>query len=373
MFPDGAHCMANVMSLTNMPYCRLPQTRAVFLSQKPLLCTLRVYHTMNYSIILPVRNGGHYVKECVNSILGQTLADFELLVLDNCSTDGTLEWVRSLKDKRIICYPAAEPLLIGENWERIAGLPKREYITMIGHDDVLLPHYLAEMDRLISKHPGASLYQTHYDYIDAQGAFIRPCLPMDELQYAHEFLAGHMARTMDSMGTGYMMRSAAYDELGGIPPHYPNLIFADYELWISLMRKGYKASSPRTCFQYRIHQSVSRTTSGMQYQEAFGQYVAFIKKTMHEDPAMQEVVSRYGKGMLLYFCESLSHRMLQTGLQARSATVGTFIEKCRQYAAELIPGQQFDPLKIFRISLARQLDRSAAGRTIFKLYRKIMY
>ncbi|MBE7172448.1 MAG: glycosyltransferase [Williamsia sp.] len=328
---------------------------------------------MKYSIILPVRNGGAYVKECIHSILAQTLPDFQLQVLDNCSTDGTLDWIRALKDDRIACYPADKPLSIGENWARIAGIPKQEFMTMIGHDDLLLPHYLEEMDRLIRKHPDASLYQTHYDYVDAQGAFIRPCLPMDEMQYAPEFLACHMARTLDSMGTGYMMRSGLYDRLGGMPPHYPNLIFADYELWINLMREGYKAASLRTCFQYRIHQSVSRTTNGMQYGEAFGLYTAFIKKIMHEDAAIREVVSRYGKGMLLYFCESLSHRLLRTPRSERSATVSQFIENCQQYAADLIPGQDFDPLKVFKIKLASQLDQSAVGRSVFKLYRKIMY
>lgn len=55
-----------------------------------------------------------------------------------------------------------------------------------------------------------------------------------------------MARTIDSTGTGYMMRAADYDRLGGIPADYPNLIFADFALWMSLMRGGYKALLPVT-------------------------------------------------------------------------------------------------------------------------------
>ena len=50
-----------------------------------------------YSIILPVRNGGDYAKECVKGILSQTYSDFNLLVLDNNSNDGTLEWIKSIK------------------------------------------------------------------------------------------------------------------------------------------------------------------------------------------------------------------------------------------------------------------------------------
>ena len=53
-----------------------------------------------FSIILPVRNGGEYVKECINSILAQSYMGFELLVFDNNSSDGTLEWLNSIDDKR---------------------------------------------------------------------------------------------------------------------------------------------------------------------------------------------------------------------------------------------------------------------------------
>lgn len=325
-----------------------------------------------YSIILPVKNGGEYVKTCVAGILSQSFTGFTLEVLDNCSTDGTAEWIQSLNDSRIRCYPAEKPLSIEDNWARIKSIPKNEFMTMIGHDDVLLPHYLMVMNELIMQHPNASLYQAHYDYIDASGNFIRPCMPMDEVQYAHEFLACQMARTMESMGTGYMMRSKDYDLLGGMPQHYPNLIFADYELWVNLTRSGYKATTVRQCFQYRLHQNISRTTNGVQYQEAFGKYMQFIKQMMQEDARIKEVVTRYGRAMLLYFCESLSHRLLKTPARSRSMTVAAFIDRCKTYASELIPGQDFDPVKIGRINIAMQLDRSAIGRGAFALVKKLM-
>jgi glycosyltransferase involved in cell wall biosynthesis len=324
-----------------------------------------------FSIILPVRNGGEYVKECVNSILSQTLGDLNLHVLDNASTDGTLDWVRSLRDERISIHPADKPLTIEQNWGRITGIGKNEFMTMIGHDDVLLPFYLEEMNSLILKHPGASLYQAHYNYIDANGSMLRPCLPMDEVQQAHEFLACQMARTIESTGTGYMMRSGDYDRVGGIPVHFPNLIFADYSLWIKLMLPGYKVTSPKLCFLYRLHQNVSRTTNGMEYQDAFGAYMAFIKSLMQSNAAIHEVVTRYGKDMLLYFCESLSHRLLKTPKEKRTLTVAGFIEKCKAYAAEIIPGQEFNPEAKFRINIARQLDQTGIGRQAFYMFRKL--
>lgn len=125
-----------------------------------------------FSIILPVRNGGEYVKECVNSILSQTHGDFNLQVLDNFSSDGTPEWIHSLNDPRIIIYPSDKPLTIEENWARITVIPKNEFITLIGHDDVLDNNYLDTMINLISKHPTASLFQTHFRYINSEGSLL---------------------------------------------------------------------------------------------------------------------------------------------------------------------------------------------------------
>jgi glycosyltransferase involved in cell wall biosynthesis len=325
-----------------------------------------------YSIILPVKNGGVYIRECVKSILNQSLPDFNLHILDSQSTDDTVNWINSLSDDRIELYTSEKPLTIEENWNRIISIPKNELMTIIGHDDLLLPNYLKEMDKLIKIHPDATLYQSHYDFIDSNGEFIRSCLPMDEMQYAHEFLACHMMRTMESMGTGYMMYSHDYDKIGGIPCNYPNLIFADYELWVKLIMLGYKASSLENCFLYRLSLSISKTTDGMKYQDAFGKYIDFIKSCMREDDKVQKVVTRYGKEMLYYYCESLSHRLLKTARKTRSITVAQFIEKCESYATEIIPGQSFLPVNRFRIRIAKQLDNSFLGRGIFNFYKKFV-
>jgi glycosyltransferase involved in cell wall biosynthesis len=322
-----------------------------------------------YSIIIPVRNGGAFMKECVQSILSQTLNNFNLLVLDNCSTDGTPEWIRSLNDDRIVCYPAEKPLTIEENWARIVTIPKNEFMTIIGHDDLLHPHYLQTMDALIRQHPAASLYQAHFLFIDGNGNEIRPCLPMAEVQYADEFLACEFTQTLDSMGTGYMMRSKDYDAAGGISPKYPKLIFADYALWVKLTLLNYKATTAKTTFSYRLHSNTSKLTNGEDYQQAFGEYVHFLAQLRVTNKKIAAVLDRYGKQMLLYFCESLAHRLLKTPLSQRTTTVTQYINKCRQYAVLLIPGQSFNPLLKPRIFLAALLDNKP-GIFIFKTIKK---
>ena len=276
-----------------------------------------------------------------------------------------------LKDNRIKIFPSDKALSIEENWGRVKDIPKNEFITLIGHDDILKPDYLANMHALIQKHPKASLYQSHFEYIDQKAKFIRYCLPMDEVQYGYEFLACHMTHTMDSMGTGYMMRADDYDKLSGIPVRYPSLIYADYELWTRLSLISYKATTAKMGFSYRVHQSVSKTTNAVRYQEAFLLYVNFIAELMKTNEDVRQVVEKYGKTLLLFYCESLSHRILKTPKNQRSITVKDFIAKCNEAAKQLGLEESFNPEKIRRIELARMIDNNFLSRFLFQTYKRI--
>jgi glycosyltransferase involved in cell wall biosynthesis len=325
-----------------------------------------------FSIILPVRNGGEYVKLCINSILAQTLQHFNLVVLDNCSTDGTKEWINSLHDGRIRLVTADKPLTIEESWERILHIDKNEFITLIGHDDVLLPDYLETMQQLIAAHPGASLYQTHFNYIDSNGNNIRPCKPMAAREDAPAFLKQFLTSAVDIMGTGFMMRSADYDALLGIPVAYPNLLFADMELWLRLTMKGYKATSPQYCFNYRIHQSTTKTTPDEKLQLAFEKFVYFLDKIRDGNTGLARVISENATSFIHHHCSSLCHRLLRTPQNQRGAvSVKSFIQKCKDYAALLVPGTNYNPTADKKVWIAGWIDSNRLLQKLFHIYKKV--
>jgi glycosyltransferase involved in cell wall biosynthesis len=324
-----------------------------------------------YSIILPVRNGGVYVRECINAILAQTLDDFNLIILDNCSTDGTTEWIASLNDGRIVCHRSAASLSIEENWGRIRDIQKNEFMTMIGHDDILDPCYLAVMDALIRRHPGASLYQTHFRYIDPKGSTIRLSKPMDERQTAPELTAFILCGLTDIMGTGFLMRSADYDRLGGLPL-YPNLLFADFELWVELTRISYKATAPEECFCFRLHLSTTTVSPDIKYHKAFGRLIRYLGTLRLADPLMDNVIRRYGVQFIESYSKGLSHRLLRTPLDRRNGlTVKTFLAESAQYAQQLAPGNNYNPYRRFSLKLAGVIDRYWVSRKLFLLFKKL--
>jgi glycosyltransferase involved in cell wall biosynthesis len=324
-----------------------------------------------YSIILPVKNGGSYLKQCVNSILSQSFGGFNLHVLDNNSDDGSLQWVKSLKDDRIKLYPSEVSLTMEQNWGRIVSIQKNEFMTMIGHDDILDSEYLSVIDKLILRHPDASLYQTHFRYIDPSGSAIRHCKPMDEVQSASEFLASFLASTIDTMGTGFVMRSADYNACGGIPS-YPNLLFADFELWINLALKGYKATAFEECFGFRLHQSATTTSPDIKFHLAFSQFIKFLVGLKTRNSDLSRTIERYSLDFIGFYCKGLSHRLLRTANNKRNGlTVSSFLKSCKDYADMLAPQNNFDPCDTYSVKLARQIDSNFFTRSLFLLFKKI--
>ncbi len=327
---------------------------------------------MKYSIILPVRNGGHYVKECVASILAQTYTNFNFIILDNCSSDGTFQWLQSIGDNRVKIIPSDKSLTIEENWGRIKDVEKNEFITLIGHDDIFYPDFLAVIDQLVNLNPQASLYHTHFNFIDAKGSIMRACKPMNQQMDGYKFLKIFLRNSIDSMGTGYIMRSKDYDELQGIPVKYPNLLFADFELWLKLTFKSYEVIAPEKCFAFRIHQSTTGTSQDKKLHKALEVFVDFLSALKEKDVQVKKIIDEFGAQFLLFYCKGFSHRLLRTPLKKREGlTVQDFIGQTKKLALKLGIQDRYKPGQLLSVRLAGNIDSNIALRKLFLIFKSI--
>jgi glycosyltransferase involved in cell wall biosynthesis len=326
---------------------------------------------MKYSIILPVRNGSNHIKECVTGILTQSIKDFELLVLENCSTDNTIEIISSFKDHRIKLFSVSNPLTIEQNWQRAVNLQKKEFITLIGHDDILDKDYLLAMEELIRKHPKASLYQTHFRYINSKGKEIGKCQPMAEVQLPAEAIHNFLCNKIDLMGTGFMMRSRDYDSIGGIPA-YPNLLFADMELWIELSRRSYLAVDKRECFAYRKHAAATTSAStDAKFLESFELLVNYLSGLRIKNPDLAEVISADSAYILRQYCQGITHKVLRTPKGKRqTAGVTGIIDKFREFGYKL-GNENFEPLHFKSIRMGKMIDDSSLLHALFLLFKRL--
>ncbi|GAB3012395.1 hypothetical protein GCM10027051_14180 [Niabella terrae] len=324
-----------------------------------------------FSIILPVRNGGNYIASCISAILSQTCPDFELLILENQSTDNTLALIQSFQDERIRIFPAERDLTIEENWARITEIPKAPYITLIGHDDLLDPGYLTEMKQLIREQPAAGLYQTHFRYIDSKGSRLRSCNPMQTYYSPEQAISGFLEDKINLMGTGFMMRSETYDRAGGIPP-YPALLFADMEIFIRLAAAGGLAVSPKELFGYRIHpQATTSISSDRRFFAAFEQLVHFLADFSVEHPELRDSVRKGSSSLLDKYCQGITHKILKTAKSQRdSPSVAEAITAFRNYGQLLTDGA-YDPRQNRSVRLGAWIDRRPFWHRMFLEFKKI--
>jgi glycosyltransferase involved in cell wall biosynthesis len=327
-----------------------------------------------FSIILPVRNGGEYVKECIHSILAQTYPNFNLIVLDNNSTDGTREWISSLHHEKIFIIPSQKDLTIEENWGRIKGISKHEFITLIGHDDLLMPNFLEEMNKLVKLHPDAGLYHTHFNYIDATGKLIRQCKKMPSKLDKFEYIESFLNIEIDLMGTGYVMRASEYDKLGGIPLNYPSLLFADFELWLNLTSVSYEAISPLSCFAFRLHDSTTSLSSNQKMMKAFEVFINYLIQISATDEKVNKVIQANAISFIKFYAQGLSFRILKTPIRNRTKqdTVKSLQLRFEILTARLTPINNHKNFENLFFKVARIIDSNHITRGLFLLFKKIV-
>lgn len=123
---------------------------------------------------MPVFNGERYLDAAVSSILSQSLGDFELVICDNASTDGTEEICRrfAASDPRIRYVRHPQNLGAHPNYNRSFELSRGRYFKWAAHDDVLRPGFLEACVAALEKNMDAALCQSDIDYIDEDGSSI---------------------------------------------------------------------------------------------------------------------------------------------------------------------------------------------------------
>jgi len=276
-----------------------------------------------------------------------------------------------LRHDNIIIHPSATLLPIDQNWARIVSTSTYEYITLIGHDDVLKPDYLAVMNELIDKYPAASLYQTHFNFIDNNGKVIRECKPMPEIEDGKDFLRSILTNVVDIMGTGFLMKATDYKRIGGIP-QYPYFLYADFELWQSMAEISFMATSPKICFDYRVHQSSSKRADDMMLQVSFFHFIDYLIRLKKDHPSYEPVFEEYALTFMTNSCKGLAHRMLRTPLKERQhKKVKEFVRKCNEYLAILSP-KDHQSINILSIRAAIFIDSNSFTRQLFLWFKKIV-
>lgn len=109
---------------------------------------------MKFTVVIPIHNKLPHLERSINSVLNQTFQDFEIILIDDASTDGSSEKIKEFKDRRISIYTRIEPGP-GGYAARNLGIEKAqgEWVAFLDADDEWYPHHLEKMKELASKYP----------------------------------------------------------------------------------------------------------------------------------------------------------------------------------------------------------------------------
>lgn len=212
--------------------------------------------TPRVSVVVPSFNNARFIERTIESILAQTFTDFELIVSDHSSTDGTWDRLQQYRDEprvRLMQLPPGGGA--PANWTAVTDQASGELVKLVCGDDLLYPNALAEQVKALDQHPQAVFVACQRDIVDQHEA---PVLRARGLQGLSGITPGELAiRRTVSAGTNVfgepvciLVRRRTLSDAGGWDARSPYLL--DQATFAGVLRHGPMIALRRTLAAFRI-------------------------------------------------------------------------------------------------------------------------
>ncbi|BAZ42345.1 glycosyl transferase family protein [Calothrix sp. NIES-4101] len=214
-------------------------------------------NTPKITVLMPVYNGECYLQETIDSILSQTLCDFEFLIINDGSTDYTKEIICSYNDPRIRLIDNESNLGLTKCLNKGLQLAKGELIARQDADDISYPERFAQQVDFLETHPEVALLGTWYNIIDAQGNIVgqgeKPC-KCTQIRWELSFCCSFIHSSVMFRKSTILEQVGFYDE---------TFIYAqDYDLWCRIACKLKVANLNEYLLKLRLNPSSMTATYG---------------------------------------------------------------------------------------------------------------
>lgn len=200
---------------------------------------------LKVSIVLPTYNGERYIRESIDSILNQTYKDWELIIVNDCSTDNTINIIEEYaeKDKRIKIINNKKneklPKSLNIGFREAVG----EYLTWTSDDNAYLDRALEEMVKFLEQNSKYQMVCAQMDFVDKNGNFM----------YKHVEYSDLLMFYNDCVGACFMYRNKVLREVGEYDTE--KFCIEDYEYWMRIIKKyGSIGFLKETLYKYRKHE-----------------------------------------------------------------------------------------------------------------------
>ncbi len=219
-------------------------------------------------MVMSVYNGEKYVREAIDSILAQTLPDFEFIIIDDGSQDRSLEIIEAYVDERILLIRNGRNIGLTRSLNKGLGVARGEYIARMDCDDVSLPNRLAAQVAFMDANPGIDACGTWALDVDRAGNVIGK-----RETFVGEQLNNFYWR-MSLIHSSSMFRFSQ-----ALGPRYEETcrVSQDYDLWLRIGAESKLSTLPEYLLLYRVHdESVTVGNSDEQVSTAYRSFSKYI-------------------------------------------------------------------------------------------------
>jgi glycosyltransferase involved in cell wall biosynthesis len=199
------------------------------------------------SVLMPMFNSEKYIRKAIESILNQTFQDFELVIVNDGSTDESVNIVHSFQDKRIRLVHNEQNQGLAKTRNRLIAEAKGEFIAWLDSDDMAYPQRLQIQVDFLEKHPKHAFVASWARLVDNDGnptgGFIKSYIPDTHLPALLLFV-------------NYIVQSSVLLRKSLLPSQHYNLDYPpteDYELWVRIAQNHPIAILPNILVDYRVH------------------------------------------------------------------------------------------------------------------------
>lgn len=200
------------------------------------------------SVLIPVRNCAPYLDRALESLAAQTFTDFEIVIVDNGSSDGTdaviADWAR--REPRLRAFRLERPGL-SESLNFAAAMARAPLLARLDGDDIAYPNRLALQVEAMARQPSLGLIGSGAELIDSQGRYVgaldRPTGDSD--------LRAFLETGCGFVHSSVMMRREAFEAAGGYRKGLN--VAEDYDLWLRMAEVTELGNLPQRLVRYRLH------------------------------------------------------------------------------------------------------------------------
>jgi len=199
------------------------------------------------TVLMPAYNAEKYIAEAIQSVLQQTFRDFRLLIVDDGSTDNTLQIIQSFSDNRIdVIHQSHKGIAAALN----KGLLKTasEYIARFDADDICFPERLLQQVSFLDSHPDYIIVGSEAEYISENGEHL---FHFKSVGHTHEQIIRKIYSYCPFIHSSVMYKKDAVIKAGGYSVHAHN--FEDYLLWMQLLKSGKFYNLPQQLISVRFN------------------------------------------------------------------------------------------------------------------------